>query len=254
MRDNDDLAHLKNAKPRVIFSGPRLQSITITMANSYYCIFAALLVVSSSMQLATHAFTTPQSQTRSLQKATSIGAAIVARNGLSYEDIEIGTGRNIFPGDAVLCYYVGTYKESGAIEGGDNPVFAALSKTGGSKTVTFDETEPGDPAEIVVGKGMVIPGWVIGICGDQNFEIPPMKIGGDRKLIIPAELAYGEAGAGDFIPPNTDLQFQIAIVNAERKDPGVSGSTKLKGFAGLIGFLIFMAGFGLFATQYVQNL
>lgn len=218
------------------------------MVNSYYCVFAALLAVFAT----THAFTTPESQTRSLQQAP-LGAAIVARNGLSYEEIEIGTGRNIFPGDAVLCYYVGTYKESGASGGGDNALLAAFSKASSGKTVTFDETQPGNPAEIVVGRGVVIKGWELGICGDQTLDIPPMKIGGDRKLIIPAALAYGEAGAGDFIPPNTDLEFQIAIVNAERKDPGVSDSTKFKGFAGLIGFLVFMAGFGLVAVQNIDK-
>lgn len=222
------------------------------MAKSYYCILAALLAVIAT----THAFTSPQSQTRSLQQAP-LGAATVARNGMSYEEIEIGTGRNIFPGDAVLCYYVGTYEESpgASSEGGDgNPILAAFAKAGGSsKTVTFDETQPGDPAEFVVGRGMVIPGWDIGMCGDKTLGIPPMKIGGDRKLIIPAALCYGEAGAGDVIPPNKDLSFQIAIVNAERKDPGVSDSTKFKGFAGLIGFLVFMAGFGLIAVQNIDK-
>jgi len=201
--------------------------------NSCFCVFAALLAVIATA----HAFATPRSGLTSNRnrRATSLNVAIVARNGLQYEDIEIGTGRNVFKGDSVLCYYVGTYEKTET--GGD--IFSKFKK--GGNTVTFDETQPGDPAEVVVGMGQVIQGWDIGICGDATLDIPPMKIGGDRKLVIPASLAYGEGGAGDgVIPPNMDLEFQIAIVNSERKDPGVSGSTKLKAFGGLVGFLVFM--------------
>lgn len=212
-----------------------------TITTSCACVLAALLAVIT----ATHGFVVPKSglQTRF---STFLNEAITARNGLSYEDIEIGTGRNIFPGDSILCYYVGTYeKEAGA----DNPFFTAFSK--GGNTVTFDETEAGEPAEVLIGKGKVIKGWDIGICGDQSLDIPPMKIGGDRKLIIPAELAYGERGAGDAIPPNTQLEFQIEILNAEKFDQGISGGTRLKGFAALAGFLGFM---GILLIVVVQNI
>jgi len=210
--------------------------------NSYcFYVLTALLAVIAT----THGFANPQSHTAQSRRSsytsssTSLQEAIVARNGLSYEDIEIGTGRNIFPGDAILCYYVGSYEQQPDARG-DNPFFGAFASAKGAKTVTFDETEPGEPAEVVVGRRQVILGWDIGICGDPALGIPPMKIGGDRKLIIPAELAYGERGAGDAIPPNTDLYFQIDIVNAEKRDPGVSGDVKGKAFAGLVGFLTFM--------------
>mmetsp|Transcript_19879 Transcript_19879/g.55396 ORF Transcript_19879/g.55396 Transcript_19879/m.55396 type:complete len:222 (+) Transcript_19879:212-877(+) len=202
---------------------------------------------------ATHAFTAPQLKTKA-RPATSLSEAIVARNGLSYEDVEIGTGRNVFPGDSILCYYVGTYEDTGSGGAGNNPFFAAIGGGAGKgKTVTFDETEPGEPAEVVIGRGQVIQGWDIGICGDQSLEIPPMKIGGDRKLIIPAELAYGERGAGDVIPPNTVLEFQVAVLNAERSDPGVSAETKLKGFAALGGFLFFMGVFGFLVVTNIDK-
>lgn len=175
---------------------------------------------------------------------------VTARNGLIYEDIEIGTGRNIFPGDSILCYYEGAYY--GEKKGGDSktglPFFSGLP--GGTKKIIFDATDPGEPAEIVIGVGGVIPGWEIGICGENTLDIPPMKIGGDRKLIIPSELAYGPTGTGDgTIPPNTPLEFQISILNAERKSSGISTDTKIKGFAGLVGFLAFMSliGFVVFS-------
>lgn len=225
-------------------------------SSSSFCMFAALLAGIAT----THAFTSPQLQTNTrglqqqqrLRPATSLSEAITARNGLSYEDVEIGTGRNVFPGDSILCYYVGTYEKEDS-GNGNNLFFAAI---GGAKDkkVTFDETEPGEPAEVVIGRGQVIKGWDIGICGDMTLDIPPMKIGGDRRLIIPAELAYGERGAGDVIPPNTVLEFQVAVLNAERSDPGVSGETKAKGFAALGGFLLFMAVFGFVATQNIGKL
>lgn len=161
---------------------------------------------------------------------TSLGP--VARNGLQYEDVEIGTGRRVLPGDAVLCYYVGTYQQQ-----------KGLSK----KSVTFDETEPGEPAEFVVGKGQVIPGWDIGILGNPSLDIPPMKIGGDRKLVVPAGLAYGDREVGP-IPANQDLEFQIMIVNAQPTG-GVSAETQIKGIAGLVGVLSFFAVLGLFISQ-----
>jgi len=174
---------------------------------------------------------------------------VLSRNGLIYEDIEIGTGRNIFPGDSILCYYIGTY-QSTPTKGGNE--FNPFSNNNKKKKVTFDKTDDGEPAEIVVGVGNSIPGWEIGICGDATLDIPPMKIGGDRKLIIPADLAYGSQGAGEgVIPPNTDLEFQIEIINAERKSSGVSSSTKVKGFAGLVGFLTVS---GIITFIIVQNI
>lgn len=184
----------------------------------------------------------------------------VARNGLSYEDVEIGTGRNVFPGDSVLCYYSGSYQKKNPLldnsgGAGANPFFAsAASALGGGGKVTFDETKPGEPIEITIGMNQVILGWYYGVCGDQSLEIPPMKIGGDRKLRIPASLAYGETGAGNGkIPPDTDLEFQIAILDA-KKTRGVSDDVKSKGLAGLAGFLLFSAVFAYLVTQNIDKL
>ena len=66
----------------------------------------------------------------------------VARNGLGYEEVEIGTGRNVFPGDTVVCYYSGQYKTVSLM---------------GEKKVTFDETLPGEPAEFVSGDPLANP-------------------------------------------------------------------------------------------------
>lgn len=57
------------------------------------------------------------------------------------------------------------------------------------------------------GAGEVIKGWDQGVGGDN-----PMKVGGRRKLVIPASLGYGERGAGGIIPPGATLYFDIELL------------------------------------------
>lgn len=69
----------------------------------------------------------------------------------------------------------------------------------------FDSShDRGQAFEFGLGAGQVIPGW------DQGIE--GMKVGGQRTLIIPASLAYGERGAGGQIPPNATLMFDIELL------------------------------------------
>lgn len=71
----------------------------------------------------------------------------------------------------------------------------------------FDSSLGRAPIAFAVGTGRVIPGWDEGIMG--------MKIGGQRKLSIPSELAYGADGAGPDIPPDSRLQFDCKLVSVE---------------------------------------
>lgn len=103
-------------------------------------------------------------------------------NKLVIDDILIGTGDEVKAGDTVVVHYAGT------LQTGDE----------------FDNSKKrGEPFTFKVGQGMVISGWEQGILG--------MKVGGQRILVIPPELGYGEKGIGP-IPPNSTLVFSIELL------------------------------------------
>ncbi len=104
--------------------------------------------------------------------------------GLIIEDMKIGDGYEVKPGGAVVAHYHGTLKDGGK-------VFDS----------SFDRGEP-----IAFPLTGVIEGWQKGV--------PGMKVGGVRRLTIPAKMGYGERGAGADIPPNSDLVFVIQLVDA----------------------------------------
>ena len=105
---------------------------------------------------------------------------------LNIEDITVGSGEEAKDGNKVSVHYVGTL-------------------TDGTK---FDSSrDRGDPFTFTLGAGEVIKGWDQGILG--------MKVGGTRKLTIPPELGYGEAGAGSDIPPNSTLIFEVELLSVE---------------------------------------
>ncbi|KAK3266418.1 hypothetical protein CYMTET_24954, partial [Cymbomonas tetramitiformis] len=76
-----------------------------------------------------------------------------------------------------------------------------------------------------LGSGEVIRGWDDGILGTGN--VPPMKVGGVRRLSVPADLAYGARGAGCTkdgvctIPPNSRMEFTVELL-------GIKGTPSFK--------------------------
>ncbi|MCJ8340788.1 MAG: FKBP-type peptidyl-prolyl cis-trans isomerase [Pseudomonadales bacterium] len=75
----------------------------------------------------------------------------------------------------------------------------------------FDSSyDRGQPFQCVIGTGRVIKGWDQGIMG--------MQVGGKRKLLVPAALAYGERKMGDKIPANSDLCFEIELLEVLTRD------------------------------------
>jgi len=69
------------------------------------------------------------------------------------------------------------------------------------------------PLPVRIGLGEVIMGWEIGIGGGQG--IPPMQVGGKRKLIIPPELGYGSKASGP-IPANSTLIFEVELLSVQQ--------------------------------------
>lgn len=103
---------------------------------------------------------------------------------LVVQDLRVGDGPKATAGSLVTAHYVGVAHSSGA---------------------QFDASwDRGDPLEFQLGVGSVIRGWDEGIVG--------MRVGGRRRLTIPADLAYGDRGAGGVIAPGETLVFVVDLV------------------------------------------
>ncbi len=112
---------------------------------------------------------------------------ITTATGLQYEDSVVGEGDEAKKGQSVTVHYTGWLFNEG------------------EKGAKFDSSlDRRDPFVFSLGAGMVIRGWDEGVAG--------MKVGGERTLIIPAELGYGARGAGGVIPPNATLQFDVQLL------------------------------------------
>jgi len=110
-------------------------------------------------------------------------AVVETASGLGYVDLVEGQGAKPAAGDAVTVHYTGWLKD-------------------GTK---FDSShDRGKPFEFAIGRGRVIRGWDEGVAS--------MRVGGTRKLIIPAHLGYGERGAGGVIPPGATLIFEVELL------------------------------------------
>ena len=119
--------------------------------------------------------------------ATNIGAKSVTK--LVITENKIGDGAEAVAGKSVDVHYTGWLYD------------AAKNDLKGTK---FDSSvDRGAHFSFPLGAGRVIKGWDQGVAG--------MKVGGKRTLIIPADMGYGARGAGDVIPPNATLIFDVEL-------------------------------------------
>ena len=110
-------------------------------------------------------------------------------NELQIIDIQIGEGKEAVRGALITTHYTG-WLDNG---------------------MKFDSShDRNQPFQCVIGTGRVIKGWDQGIMG--------MKVGGKRKLIVPAHLAYGERQMGSLIPANSNLTFEIELLEVLTRD------------------------------------
>lgn len=109
---------------------------------------------------------------------------------LEIVDEKEGTGPEAKKGDTVKVHYTGTLMNG----------------------KQFDSSVGKDPFQFTLGQGQVIKGWDEGV--------PGMKVGGKRKLTIPWNMAYGEAGSGDKIPPKAALKFDVELLEIVAPDAG----------------------------------
>ncbi len=145
--------------------------------------------------------TTPPQETaagKPAQKGAKPGAAkpeaggskiVTTASGLKYQDLVVGKGAMPKQGDTVTVNYTGTLENGTKFDSNVDPAFHHVQ-----------------PFQFPLGQGQVIKGWDEGVA--------TMHVGGKRKLIIPANLAYGDnPPPGAPIPPGATLIFEVELVN-----------------------------------------
>ncbi|WP_084305851.1 FKBP-type peptidyl-prolyl cis-trans isomerase [Phytopseudomonas flavescens] len=108
---------------------------------------------------------------------------------LRVEDLQVGDGKAVVKGALITTHYRGWLEDG----------------------TEFDSSySRGKPFQCVIGTGRVIKGWDQGLMG--------MQVGGKRRLLVPAHLAYGERSMGAHITPNSNLRFEIELLEVLTRD------------------------------------
>ena len=166
--------------------------IVLTLVTGLALSFSACTKNSDSESSSTGSAATNTAQTSNMTAASNMqgnkmSAAPTAQSTdtLKIEDVKVGTGAEATAGKTVTVNYTGWL-------------------TNGTK---FDSSlDRNQPFKFHLGGGQVIQGWDQGVVG--------MKIGGKRKLTIPASLGYGARGVGP-IPPNSTLVFEVDLLGVD---------------------------------------
>ncbi|RZM82948.1 FKBP-type peptidyl-prolyl cis-trans isomerase [Leptolyngbya iicbica] len=157
------------------FTGPKGEAIAANVGDTETPIVAETQIAQAAEDLTVEEETTPDE--------TAEETLVTTDSGLQYEDIVEGTGAMPQKGQRVTVHYTGTLED-------------------GTK---FDSSRDRNrPFSFTIGVGQVIKGWDEGVMS--------MRVGGQRKLVIPPELGYGARGAGGVIPPNATLLFDVELL------------------------------------------
>ena len=141
----------------------------------------------SSTATTTTTTSTSSTSSTSAEASTTVSSAqeVTMPSGLKYQDLKVGDGTIAESGMTASVHYTGWL-------------------TDGTK---FDSSvDSGRPFSFRLGAGQVIRGWDEGVKG--------MRVGGKRKLTVPPDLGYGQAGTpGGPIPPNATLVFDVELIS-----------------------------------------
>jgi FKBP-type peptidyl-prolyl cis-trans isomerase len=121
----------------------------------------------------------PEAASRALQNILDNAGNVTE---LLVEDSKVGTGRAVQQGDTIAVHYMGLLRDGTRFD---------------------DSTVRGQPFVFTVGAGSVIRGWDVGVVG--------MREGGERVLVIPPSMGYGDRTLG-VVPPNSTLLFAITLL------------------------------------------
>jgi peptidylprolyl isomerase len=124
----------------------------------------------------------PKEITYAPELGVDLDAMTLTDSGLYLQDVQVGEGAEATAGFVVRVHYTGLFPDG----------------------TSFDSSVGRDPFSFSLGGGQVIAGWDEGVAG--------MKEGGRRLLVLPYQLAYGEAGAGGVIPPHATLVFEVELL------------------------------------------
>lgn len=147
-----------------------------------------------------------QSDTQSLGSASDTTtmdntASMQDAQGVKYTVTKEGSGQTAKTGDTVTMNYTGRLDDGTVFDSNVDPKFQHVQ-----------------PFTFTLGSGEVIPGWDKGIVG--------MKVGEKRTLVISPDDAYGATGAGNVIPPNATLTFDVELVSIDSSAMGGTDSGK----------------------------
>lgn len=165
------------------------------MKSSKYAPPTVALLLLSSFSGCTQQERTTTAQEQSMEKAQTQKKREKTATGLEYEVLQAAQAGAVAPkkGDRVIVHYTGWL----ANEQGE-PQF----------TKKFDSSvDRGTPFVFKLGAGQVIKGW------DEGLGL--MKVGEKRRLVLPADIAYGTRGAGGMIPPNATLVFDVELLGIQ---------------------------------------
>jgi len=109
-------------------------------------------------------------------------------SGLEYIEVQAGTGAQAAAGKTVSVHYTGKFQDGRVFD-------SSISR--------------GEPITFRLGVGQVIKGW------DEGIAL--MKVGGKARFTCPSAIAYGSRGAGNVVPPNATLVFEVELLGIKGK-------------------------------------